>query len=309
MTSGTSRRPVRAGADRDGHAVPRRRLASTSTARARRRRRTSSTTATTASWSPARRASRRPPPSRRTAQILRAVIDAVGDRVDGRRRRRHQRHRALRRARRAGREARRRRRAAGDAVLQQAHARPACSAHFEAVADASRPAGDALRHPGPHRHHDRRRDLPRGSPRTTGRRGQGRRRRPVPRRPDHARHRPGVLLRRRRAQPRLADPRRRAASSRSSATSPATSTPRWSTPSTRGDLARRPRDLPRPACRSSTAIMTTAPGRDDRQGGPAAARRARQPHRPAPARARRRAPSSTAPPRPCCDRLPGSCSR
>ena len=27
-----------------------------------------------------------------------------------------------------------------------------------------RPAGDALRHPGPHRHHDRRGDLPRGSP-------------------------------------------------------------------------------------------------------------------------------------------------
>ena len=74
---------------------------------------------------------------RRTARILRAVVEAVGDRATVVAGRRHQQHRALGRARRAGREGRRRRRAARDAVLQQAHARTGVLAHFRAVADAS----------------------------------------------------------------------------------------------------------------------------------------------------------------------------
>ncbi len=139
---------------------------------------------------------------------------------------------------------------------------------------ASGPAGDALRHPRPHRHHDRRRDLPRASPPTTG---SSRSRTPSATCTAACGSctRPGcVLLRRRRAQPRLARPTAAAASSPSSATSPASEYAAM--------VAAVDRRRPRRARSRSTAscvpvveaIMTTAPGRDDREGGAAAARRA-----------------------------------
>ena len=76
----TPQRPVRPDADRDGHAVPRRRHAST-TPRRPRSPSSSSTSATTGSWSTAPPASRRPRPTTRRTASLRAVLEAVGDRA------------------------------------------------------------------------------------------------------------------------------------------------------------------------------------------------------------------------------------
>ena len=170
---------------------------------------TSSTTATTASSSPARRGSRRPPAPRRTARSCAPSSrrSATGRQVVAGRR--HQQHRALGRARRAGREARRRRRAARDAVLQQAHARTGVLAHFRGGRRRASDlpvmlydipgrtgitiADDTYRRVAEHDRivavKDAVGDLYRGVRLM-------------------ARDRPGVLLRRRRAQPRLADPRR-----------------------------------------------------------------------------------------------------
>ena len=121
--------------------------------------RTWSTTATTASWSPARPASRRPPPSPRTARSCARswTRSATGPRVVAGVGTNDTAH--SRRAGPAGREDRRRRAAARHAVLQQARPGRRPRTTSAPVADATDAAGDALRRPGPHRHHDRAGDL------------------------------------------------------------------------------------------------------------------------------------------------------
>ena len=140
--------------DRDGHRLPPTTAPSTSRAPPGSPS-TSPTTATTASWSPARRGSRRPPATEEDGRLLRAVVEAVGDRAERRRRRRHQRHRALRRAGRAGREARR---ATALLLVTPYYSKPTAGRRARALRGGRRrhrPAGDALRHPRPHRHRDR----------------------------------------------------------------------------------------------------------------------------------------------------------
>ena len=111
--------------------------------------------------------------------------------------------------------------------------------HFRSVVEASRRAGDALRRARPHRHaRSRSRPTSRRSPGTASSRS----RTPSG---DFARGvrltRAGLrrLLRRRRRQPRLARPRRRRLGLASSATPPATSCGRWSTPSPPATTRRR----------------------------------------------------------------------
>ena len=97
-----------------------------------------STTATTASSSAVRRGSRRPPPTPRRTELLRAVLEAVGDRATSSPGSAPTTPRtasscAAGRAAKAGAHG-----AAGrDAVLQQATAGGAASRHFTAVADAT----------------------------------------------------------------------------------------------------------------------------------------------------------------------------
>ena len=101
------------------------------------------------------------------ADLLTAVVEAVGRPSPRRRRGRHQRHAPHPRARPRGREPRRARAARRDAVLQQAAAgRP--RSHTSGRRRRHRPAGHALRHPGPHRRPDRDRDAASGSPSTRG---------------------------------------------------------------------------------------------------------------------------------------------
>ncbi len=140
-------------------------------------------------------------------EILRAVQDAVGDRATVIAGRRHQRHRPLGRAGPPGREDRRRRRAARQPLLQQARpGRPAPPLQLRRR--GHRPAGDALRRPGPHRDDDRARDL-RGDAALRPRHvGQGGLRPPGPHGPA-GRHGLRRLLRRRRRHPRLPRLRRR----------------------------------------------------------------------------------------------------
>ena len=113
-----------------------------------------STPAATASSSTARPASRRPPPTTRSSVLVRAVVDAVGDRAHvvagaGTNDTAHSVELA-REAEKAGAD----RPARRDAVLQQAAAgRPDPPLHRARRRD--RPAGDALRHPGPHGRRDR----------------------------------------------------------------------------------------------------------------------------------------------------------
>ena len=101
-----------------------------------------------------------------------------------------------------------------------------------------RAAGDALRHPGPHRHADRDRDAASGWPSTPrivavkDAKGDL-----FARSPGDGRDRPRLLLRRRRAQPALARASAPSASSASSATSPAAGYARVVAAVDAGDLA------------------------------------------------------------------------
>lgn len=113
-------------------------------------------------------------------QLVRAVLEAVGDRAHVVAADRHQRHPAQRRARPDGRAHRRPRPSRGDAVLQQAAAggpAPALQGHRR----LHRSARDAVRHPRPQRGADRHGDpRPAGRP-PADRREQGRQGRPRPR--------------------------------------------------------------------------------------------------------------------------------
>ena len=223
--------PVRPGADRDGHAVHRRRER-----RPRRRRAgwptTSSTTATTASWSAARPARRPTTSVAEDGEILRAVIDAVGDRCTvvagvGTNHTAHSVELA-RQAEKAG--------ADGVLLVSPYYNKPTqagIAAHFEAVAAASDlrimlydiPGRTGVTHrPG---------DLRAGRGRT---RSSSRSRTPSATCyrgvADHAGDRAELLQRRRRAQPRLADPRRRRRGLGGRPRRRASSTPTWSPGST-----------------------------------------------------------------------------
>ena len=195
---------------------------------------------------------RRRPPTTEQDQLLRAVLEVAGDRgrvVAGVG---TQRHRATVHRREAGRGDRRARAAGRDPVLQPAHPGRARRA-LHRRRGRHRPAGDALRHPGPHRHADRHRDAaaPRRPP--AHRRRQGRQGRPVVRdegaRPD----RPAVVLRRRRRSTSPTSPRaRRAIVGVVGHVAGAAVCRDGSPPSTRGDLRRRRRDPPARSSRSST---------------------------------------------------------
>ena len=132
------------------------------------------------------------------------------------------------------------------------HAGRASLAHFRAVADASGLPVMLYDIPGRTGITDRTETLPPARRARPDRGGEGRGRRPVPRASQiMARHRPGVLLRRRRAQPRLAGPRRRRRRLAWSATSPGDRYAAMVEAVDAGDLRRRARDLPRPAARRS----------------------------------------------------------
>ena len=95
-------------------------------------------------------------------------------------------------------------------------------AHFTAAADATGLPVHALRHPGPDRHRDRHRDPDPAGRAPADRRGQGRQGRLRRRVGGHGRHRPGLLQRRRHAEPALARRSARPASSACTVTSSAT---------------------------------------------------------------------------------------
>ena len=168
-------------------------------------------------------------------EILRAV-DRRGRRpVHGGRGRRHQPHRALRRARPPG-----RRRSAPTAcsLVSPYYNKPTqagIAAHFEAVAAASDLRIMLYDIPGRTGVTIAPETFARIAAEREVRGGQGRRRRPLPRREDHAGDRAELLQRRRRAQPRLADPRRRRSGLGGRPRRRASSTPTWwpgSTPAT-----------------------------------------------------------------------------
>ena len=221
---------LRPGPDRDGHPVPRRRRASTSTAAQRLATHlvdhghdglvVSGTTGESPTTTDAEK-----------ERLLRAVVEAVGDRArvvagagtnDT-----HHTVELARSAEKAGAHGA----AARDAVLQQAAAGGAGPA-LRDRRRRGRPAGDALRHPRPHRHADRVRLAGAAGRARAHRRREGRQGRPVRGVPGDGRHRPRLLLRRRRAEPRLAHPRRRRGRQRRRPRRTATTTPRWSRPST-----------------------------------------------------------------------------
>ena len=163
---------------------------------------TSSIAGTTAWWSRGRRGSPRPPPTPRRRRCC-APSSRRSATAPGSRRRRHQRHRAHDRARRAGREGGGARPARRHALLQQA-ARGRARRALHRRRRRHRPAGDGLRHPAaaPASAIGTATLLaPGGAPADRG--GQGANRRPLrAARQVMAEHRPGLLLRRRRAQPR-----------------------------------------------------------------------------------------------------------
>ena len=207
-----ARARLRAGADRDGHPVPRRRVA-------RPRRAPSawpptwSTAGTTAWWSAGPPGSRRRPRDAEKERLLRGRRRGGGRPGQGGGRGRHQRHPPHVELSRAAEKAGAHGAAARHAVLQQA----AAGGAGRALPDRGRrhrPAGDALRHPRPHRHADRVPSRWSGWPRTSG---SSRSRTPRATCSTGsrvmARDRPGLLLRRRRAEPGLAHPRRASASS------------------------------------------------------------------------------------------------
>ena len=205
----------------------------------------------------------------------------------GGRRHRHQRHPPHRRAVPQRREGRRARPAAGDAVLQQA----AAGGPGPALPDRrrrGRPAGDALRHPRPHRHPDRVRLAgPAGRARPDPR-GQGRQGRPLRGLPGDGRAptSPTTPATTRSTSP--GSPTAPSASSASSVTCTATTTPRWSPPSTAATWPRRWRSTA--GCIPSVrAVMDrSSQGVDPGQGGAAAPGRHPGAHRPAAAAARLR---------------------
>ena len=175
-------RPVRPGAHRDGHPDARRRRASTSTAPSASPP-TWSTTATTAWSSAAPPASRRPPPTPRRTELLRAVLEAVGDRASvvagvGTNDTAHT-SSSPRQAAKAG--------AHGLLVVTPYYNKPtagrACVAHFTAVADATDLPVMLYDIPGRTGIADRHRDPAAARRAPADRRGQGRQGRPVRREP------------------------------------------------------------------------------------------------------------------------------
>ena len=168
MPDTAPRRALRGRAHRHGHAVRRRRRRWTSTPPSASRRTWSTTgcdglvVSGTTGESPTTTDAEKD-------DLLRAVLEAVGERAHDRRRGRAPTtpHHTVELAR-AGREGRGPRAARRHPVLQQAARRRGCVAHFTRDRGRHRPAGDALRHPRPYRGADRDRRPWYGWPSTTG---------------------------------------------------------------------------------------------------------------------------------------------